>query len=400
MFISQYKHVFATNIDINALSDINDLAEQTVVNHLTSGIVVMVIHNNKIVYNESFGYSYLHNNGNIVNNPVKMTTDNIFDLASLTKVMATTQAIMILLNENKIKLTDRVSKYLPDFASNGKENILIEDLLTHTSGLPAGKPLYFHAENPQEALHYINQLSLVYERGSKKVCSDLGFIILGFIVEKISKQPLDKFVINKIYKPLHMDNTAFILNDAQKIQAVHTSFGDEYEASFQLKDKIAGYYDDIPDLLSFQKWRKYTLYGEVNDGNSYHVFNGVSGHAGLFSNVHDLSILIRLMLNGGYYGNVKLYDPVMIKLFTTEHKFSQSLGFEVDQNYYMGNLAPKGTFGHTGFTGTCLVANNELKTAIIVLSNKQNVGLNEKGVYATPRVLCGEIMDVVWQAIK
>ena len=197
-----------------------------------------------------------------------------------------------------------------------------------------------------------------------------------------------------------MDNTVFILNDAQKIQTVHTSFGDEYEASLQLKDKIAGYYDGIPDLLSFQKWRKYTLHGEVNDGNSYHVFNGVAGHAGLFSNVHDLSILIRLMLNGGYYGNIKLYDPVMIKLFTTEHKFSQSLGFEVDQNYYMGNLAPRGTFGHTGFTGGCLVANKELNTAIIVLSNKQNVGLNEKGVYSTPKVLCAEIMDIVWQSIK
>ncbi|WP_231633127.1 serine hydrolase [Numidum massiliense] len=377
------------------LAAIDRIVEEAIEEGITPGAVVLVAKDNKVVKEKAYGLAYKYDMGQLLDNPRAMTTSTIFDLASVTKVMGTTQGIMKLVAEGKIRIEDSVAKYMPDFAANGKEHITIADLLTHTSGLTPWKPTYFYAENEREVRRYINELPLEYPSGTKRAYSDFSFMVLGFIIEEVSGEPLDAYLEKNIYAPLKMQDTMFNPSDRLKQRIAATSWGNPYEYKM-VDDPNFGYYVE-EDADDFCCWRDYTLIGEVNDGNSYYANEGVAGHAGLFSTARDLAVLGQAMLNGGGYGTNKLYDSETVATFTAEQRFGHGFGWERNGSY-MGSQHSGEAFGHTGFTGTQVIFDPVHRLQIVVLTNKQNNGPRESGSYYSTFALTRNIADTVYES--
>lgn len=362
---------------------------------VTPGAAILVARNGIVVKNTAYGYAQKYDMGKLLDNPRVMTNDSIFDLASVTKVMATTQAVMKLVSEGKLNVEDTVAKYIPEFAKNGKENVKIKELLTHTSGLTPWKPTWYYVNTPADELKLICDLPLEYPSGTYKY-SDFSFMTLAFVVEKITGQTLDQYVENSIYLPLGMKDTMFTPPASLRNRIAATSWGNPYE---EIMVKTGKPYPVDVNFEDFQGWRKYTLVGEVNDGNSFYANGGVAGHAGLFSTTGDLAVLGQAMLNGGGYNTTKLYDKTVIDEFATRHFNNRGYGFEFDMSYMGSKISPT-AFGHNGFTGTHVIFDPQYNLQIIVLTNKQNNGLNSKQSYASTFTLCKNISDLVYQSIN
>lgn len=393
-----YGHAESVGMSSTTLGKIDGVAKQAIQTGMTPGAVVLVARNGKIVKETAYGDAQKHDMGVLLPHPRKMKKNTLFDLASVTKVMGTTQGIMKLVNEKKLKLSDPVVKYIPDFGQNGKEHVTIADLLTHTSGLTPWKPTYLYARNPKQVLEIINNLPLEYPTGTKRVYSDFSFMTLGFVIEKITHRPLDVYLEKQIYQPLKLKNTMFTPDASLRHKIAATSWGNPYEYKM-IDDPNFGYYvEEDPDM--FPGWRHYTLVGEVNDGNSFYGNGGVAGHAGLFSTARDLAVIGQMMLNGGSYGKEKVYSLKTIQNFTSEHAFGQAYGWEKDKNWYMGDYYSSKAFGHTGFTGTQVIFDPAYNLQIIVLTNKQNNGTLPSGSYPSTGPLSKEIANLVYTSIK
>lgn len=390
-------------------SKVDEIVEKAIEDQIIPGAVILATKNDEIIFEKAYGYAQLNDAEDFteidkpkavkLDKPREMKEDTLFDLASVTKVASTTQAIMKLSYENKINLDDLVTKYIPDFGKNGKDSITIKELLTHTSGMPQWTPSFLYVNNDrQKLLEYINDLEPIFEKGDFKY-SDFGFMTLGYIIEEVSGKTLDQYVEEEIYKPIGMENTFYkpLEHGVLKEQIAATSLGNPFE--YRMVDEI-NYpefgYDTTKDQEAFKKfdgWRKYTLVGEVNDGNTGMASNGIAGHAGLYSNVKDLSILTRMMLNGGEINGVKLYDQDTINEFTTNYlkENNRGYGFELNSSY-MGDDV-ENAYGHNGFTGTHIVINPEKNMSFVILTNKQNLGLNEEGSYNGTFKLVNEIVN-------
>lgn len=381
------------------------------------GAVVLAMKDGEVIFEKAYGYAHYYDadyeaEGSTYANPVykktesprEMTVDTLFDLASVTKVMATTQSIMILVDQGKLSVDDKVAQYLPGFEKNGKGDITVAQLLTHSSGLPQWAPTFLYCDSKEEQLEFIKNLELVPEfktDGSEPKYSDFSFMTLGFIVEAITGQDMDVFVKENVYEPLGMDHTTYkpLENGFTKDQIAATSLGNPYE--YRMVDEEnwpdCGY-DCSKDAEAFKKfegWRKNTLIGEVNDGNTGMGGKGVAGHAGLFSTARDLGVLLQCMLNGGEYNGVRLYSPETVKLFTTRHTtyqenhtdkegnpaLSEDFGyaFKLDQSW-MGESATENAFGHDGFTGTTVYADPDNNYIFVCLTNKMQAGFRQTTV--------------------
>ena len=379
----------------NTNKKIQQLAEDKIFAHKTAGMVVVVVKDGVTQYLNAFGYSDLKDKGKNIRNPKSMKTDAIFDLASLTKVLATTQAVMMLINENKLQLNDKASTYLTEFQTPDKEEITIYDLLTHSSGLAPWRPTYMYAKNKQEVLAYIGKLPLAYKPRTNQIYSDLGFISLGAVVEKITNESLDAYISNNLYQKLGMIDTGYNISKEKKIRAVSTSWNNLFEQNM-IKE---GKYGNKGNPKDFKGWRNYTLKGEVDDGNAYYAMAGVSGHAGLFASASDIAKIMQLMLNGGTYNGVSFYSQEIMDNFsqlqTGQGMKGRAIGFDYSRDY-MGKKRPQGTFGHIGFTGNCLAINKEKNIGIAILTNRENVGFNSNGGYTGYNDMCTEIMDSIY----
>ncbi|SFB12361.1 CubicO group peptidase, beta-lactamase class C family [Lentibacillus halodurans] len=388
----------SVGMDKEKLAEIDDIVQEAIHHQVTPGAVILVAKDNKIVLENAYGYAEKYDMGTLLKSPQKMTKKTIFDLASVTKVMGTTQGIMKLVSEGRISVTDKVSKYIPEFAKNGKEDVTITELLTHTSGLTPWEPTYLYAHNPDEVLDYINHLSLEYETGTDRRYSDFSFMTLGFIIEEVTGQNLNEYLKENVYEPLKMKDTMFNAAENTNKQIAATSFGNPYEYKM-IDDPDFGYYVE-EDADKFTQWRNYTLQGEVNDGNSYYAHNGVAGHAGLFSTARDLAVLGQTMLNNGSYGKVDLYNEDVIEAFTSQQRFGQGYGWEKDKAWYMGDKHSQQAFGHTGFTGTQVMFDPKYNLQVIVLTNKQNNGPLESGSYPSTGSLSKAIANTAYESFK
>ncbi len=388
----------SAGMDATRLEEIDSVVKDAINNNITPGAVVLVAKEGRIVKESAYGDAQKYDMGTLLEKPRKMKKKTMFDLASLTKVMGTTQGIMKLVSEGELSVNDRVAKYIPDFASNGKGDITIADLLTHTSGLTPWQPTYFHAKNSKEVLNYINALPLEYETGTDRRYSDFSFMMLGFIIEEISGEKLDDYLHKNIYEPLKMKDTMFTPSDHLDRKIAATSWGNPFEYKM-VDDPNFGY--NVPERAEdFERWRNHTLIGEVNDGNSFYANEGIAGHAGLFSTARDLAVLGQAMLNGGSYGKVNLYDNQVIDSFTQPQRFGQGYGWELDKSWYMGDMHSEKAFGHTGFTGTQVIFDPVYDLQIIVLTNKQNNGPLETGSYPSTGGLSKQIANIVYDSIQ
>lgn len=379
------------------------------------GAVVLAIKDGEVVFEKAYGYAHYYDaaEGSTYENPVyektanprEMTVDTLFDLASVTKVMATTQSIMLLVDQGLLDVNDTVNKHWPEFTGDGKENITVAQLLTHSSGLPQWEATFLYCDTHEEQMEYIENLKIVPEYatdGSEPKYSDFSFMTLGFLVEKITGVPMEDYVKENVYKPLGMNSTTYVPleNGFTKDQIAATSLGNPYEYRMVDEANWSVGYDctkDVDALAAFEGWRNYTLIGEVNDGNCGMGGQGIAGHAGLYSTASDLAILLQVMLDGGKYTDAngveqQLYSEETVKLFTTKHTTYQehhtdkngnpalseefAYGFKLDQSW-MGASATENVFGHDGFTGTNVFADPDNDYIFVCLTNKMQAGFRK-----------------------
>ena len=267
----------------------------------------------------------------------------IYDVASLSKVVGTTTAIMILYDEKKIGLDDPVVNYIPTFGGGDKDRVTIRQLLTHTSGLPAGRDIWRIAQTPLEARALVLNTNLEGRPGAQYIYSDLGADVLGLIVEVVAGEPLDKFLTRRVFEPLGMNETFYRPNDSLRYRIAPTEV--------------------TPP-------RGYPLRGEVHDENAY-ALGGVAGHAGLFSTAADLSVFAQMMLNGGEYNGVQILTKPTVELFTSRSFGHRALGWDTAEgDYGSGRYLGETAYGHTGFTGTSMWIDPEREMFVILLTNR------------------------------
>ena len=359
------------------LGAVDSVIEQAVADGNIPGAVLLVGHDGKVVYRKAYGERSLEPRRET------MTVDTIFDLASLTKVIATTTSVMQLAELGKIRFNDPVSKYLPDFGQNGKQDITIRQLLTHYSGLAPDLDLTTAWEGKQTAY----QLAFVEPPettpGSGFVYSDINFITLGALVEKVSGETLDAYSEKHIFAPLKMAHTRFLPPASWRSKIAPTQY-DENE---------------------------HMLRGVVHDPTARRM-GGVAGHAGLFSTADDLAKFAQALLKGGD----GILSPLMVEKMTQPEQPPQApvlrgFGWDIDSPFSSnrGDLFPVGSFGHTGFTGTSIWVDPTTDTYVILLTNavhprgKGNaIGLRVKvatEVAAALSLTTGEKDELRWKSI-
>ena len=310
--------------------------EQAIADHQIPGAVLLVSHNGEIVYRKAFG------NRSLEPHREPMTLDTVFDIASLTKVVATTTAVMQLVEKGEVRDNDPVEKYIPEFAENGKEDITVRELLTHFSGLPPDLDLSQPWEGRDAALRMAFAEQPEDPPGSRFVYSDINFIVLGALVERVSGMSLDSYCEKNIFSSLAMTHTRFLPPRSWLPRIAPTQY-DEHDTM---------------------------LHGVVHDPTARRM-GGVAGHAGLFSTADDLAKFADFLLHGG-----AVLSPVMIEKMTTPQQpptaqVLRGFGWDIDSplSTNRGELLPVGSFGHTGFTGTSLWIDPTTKTYIILLTN-------------------------------
>lgn len=338
-------------------SEIDNIVSNGINNGAFPGAQVLIGNENEILYSKSYG-NYTYDEGSEA-----VTDETMYDLASVTKVIATTSAIMKLYDQHKFNLSDKVSFYIPEFGVNGKEDITILNLLLHNSGLTAFVPYYKTYNSSTEVLDAIYGAELVYPTGTNFIYSDLNAVVLGKLVEKISGMNLNDFCKENIFIPLDMHNTTFVPDENIKSNTAPTEY-DTY-------------------------WRNRLLQGEVHDETTS-ILGGVSGNAGLFSNATDLYKFMRVMLSNGKYYNPysrglkeeRMFDEITVDLFTKKntdviYENSRALGWdtkplESSTKYRIpcGEMISENCFGHTGYTGTSVWCDKDRKIIVIILTNR------------------------------
>lgn len=338
-------------------SEIDKTVNTGISNSFYPGAQLLIGNENNIIYKQNYGNFTYDEFSNIV------TDESMFDIASLTKVVATTTSIMILYNNGRIDLNEYVSKYIPEFKSNGKDEIKVINLLVHNSGLEAWRPFYKTCSTKEDVLAEIFEAELNYPIGSKTLYSDLNAVLLGLIVERITGTSLDKFCMENIFVNLGMKNSSFNPEESFKKNILPTE-NDAY-------------------------WRMRQIQGEVHDETAS-LMGGVSGNAGMFSNATDLYKFMQMMLKEGMYYNVfsrglkeeRMFKPEIVRMFTakypeTNYFNTRALGWETkpeqkraDVRIPCGELISENCFGHTGFTGTSIWCDIDRKLIIIFLTNR------------------------------
>jgi len=270
---------------------------------------------------------------------------SLWDLASLTKVTGMTTAAMQLYEQGKIDLDAPLQRYIPEWQGPNKELVTVRHLITHTSGLPADKPYDRMTHDPDSIAKLMFATPLDTLPGVRMVYSDIGAYMLGKLVERLSGETLDQYVLNHVFLPLRMTETM-------------------YRPPAALKSRIAP--TEIDSIRGGKVW------GVVHDERAYYL-GGVSAHAGLFSSAHDMARFARMYLNGGELDGVRILQPATIQLFTTRQVQDRGLGWQKpDGRNSAGHLMSERAFGHTGFTGTSIWIDPARDVFVILLSNRVN----------------------------
>ena len=318
------------------LASIDAIMNRAVAEGYIPGGVVLVGHSGSIVYRKAIGMRSLEPTRE------RMTADTIFDLASLTKCIATTTAMMQLIEDGRVRLNDPVAKYLKDFAQNGKQDITIRELMTHFSGLPPDLDLSHPWEGRATAFRMAMEVRPEYPPGSRFVSSDINFETLGFLVEQVTGESLNDYAAQHIFTPLNMKDTSFLPPRDWIARIAPTQ------------------YDE----------RGVMLRGVVHDPTARRM-GGVAGHAGLFSTADDLARFAQALLDG-----TSVVRPLAVEKMSTPQQPANAssvrgLGWDIDSPFSTnrGDLLPVGSFGHTGFTGTSLWIDPVTDTYIVILTN-------------------------------
>jgi beta-N-acetylhexosaminidase len=329
----------------DSLLQIDIIMQNAINDSVFPGGVVGVIRNGVLVWEEGYGYhDYTKTR--------KVEPDDVYDLASITKVMATTTSVMKLVDDGKISLDDPVYRYIEEFDTNNKRDITIRHLLLHTSGLPAFRVYVDVFRTRNEIIQAVKNEPLINGVGTRYVYSDLGFILLAEIVEQVSGKQFDQYTRETLFGPMGMNFTMF-------------------------NPDLAGpeVFSRIPPTEIDAVYHRGVVHRKVNDERAYFM-GGIAGHAGLFSNVQDMAKYAFMLMNNGSYAGQQLLSPETVQYFIGQRSplNHRGLGFDRKNNdarvITAGTLSSDNTFGHTGFTGTSMWIDPEKDVAVILLTNR------------------------------
>ena len=359
------------------------LAAEAIARGVFPGAVVAVIRGRERLLFEAFGHAQ------VVPWRRPMTVNTLFDMASLTKPIATTTAVLQLRERGMLDLDEPVAAHLPAFAAGGKDRVTIRHLLTHTSGLPAWEILYLPGRaaggrpgarpcrSIAEAVARICEMPVDRPPGREVVYSDLGFIILGHLVELLARTSTRAYAQRFILGPLSMRHTRYTPPRAWWPRCAATEDGNAYERVKAAEQGVGRWFG----------WRKHVLRGEVHDGNAWYVGRGVAGHAGLFSTAADVARFAQAVLRGGTLAGRRVLTRDSVAEATRDqtpglNPGRRGLGWSLSGWTFFGTRASPASFGHTGFTGTSLLIDPERDLIVVLLTNRvhpsaQGVGLLE-----------------------
>ena len=346
------------------LAAIDRIVEEGLERKRMPGAVVVVGHRGKIVHRKAYGFR------EIEPRRLPMTVDTVFDLASLTKPIATATSVMTLIEKGQIKLHEPVASYLPLFGRNGKEQITVYHLLTHQGGLIPDNSIRDYEAGPAKAWEYIYALKPVASPGERFIYSDVGFIVLGKLVEEVTGKTLHAYSQGTIFEPLGMSETGYLPREELRRRAATTQERDGHP-----------------------------MRGEVHDPRAF-LLEGVAGHAGLFSTAADLAVYAQMMVQRGEYENVKILQPQTALMMTRAYKVPgglRGLGWDKKSSYSSnrGDLLSDAAFGHGGFTGTAIWIDPAQELFVIFLSNR--VHPDGRG---SVNALAGRIATVAAAAVR
>ena len=340
----------SAGVDLRKLDAIEPLVQEAIAGKKLPGAVVLIGRGDRVLYQKAIGSRAL------VPAVEAMSLDTVFDLASLTKVVATTTSAMLLIERGKLRLNDRVATFIPGFERYGKGNITIRHLMTHVSGLRPDVDLGEAWTGSDTAIGLAVEEVPTSPPGQRFVYSDINFFLLGDIVRRVSGMPLDRFATQEIFDPLGMKDTMFL-------------------PPATLRPRIAPTESCMPFAWPCQGGETQMLRGVVHDPTARRM-GGVAGHAGLFSTAADLSIFCRMLLGGGVYHGTRVLAPLTVEKMTSpalgDDPNIRGLGWDIDSSYSSnrGELLPVGSFGHTGFTGTSLWIDPLTGMFVVFLSNR------------------------------
>ena len=345
-------------ISTEGLARIDAIVAESIKNKELPGAVVLVGHHGQMVWRKAYGARAVEPQREA------MTTDTIFDLASLTKIVATATSIMILIERGEVRLADPVVKFIPEMKGGGRDAITIEQLLTHVSGFAPDFDLRERWTGYDEAMKHLYREPLRSSPGARFVYSDINYIALGEVVHRVSGLPLDQFARRNIFLPLGMRDTGF-------------TPATNLTARIAPTEKRRGQMNYLGDSGSDagtegEQW----LRGQVHDPTSFRM-GGVAGHAGLFSTADDLAVFCQMILSGGRYRGAKILSPYGVAMMTqpravSDNGAARGIGWDIATSFSTnkGDLFPLGSFGHTGFTGTSLWIDPASDTFVVFLSNR------------------------------
>ncbi|MET3698299.1 serine hydrolase domain-containing protein [Bacillus oleivorans] len=321
------------------------------------GAVIHVSYQDQVILQEAIGHRVVF--------PEKqpLEIDTVFDLASLTKVVASLPVTLKLLETGQIRLDDRVAYFLHDFGKNGKDSITIRHLLTHTSGLPAHKEYFLESLTTEQIVDRINKQELVAPIGERVIYSDLGIITLYQVIEKITGDRFEQYVKKQIFEPLQMTETGF-----------NPAFNENRYAATEYSEKLKDYKKGI-----------------VHDDNTESM-GGISGHAGLFSTVNDLANFAAMIESNGVFQGKRIISEEAVELsrknFTPFDSEFRGLGWILKSPTYSscGDFFSNRSYGHTGFTGTSIWFDPEIKLHVILLTNRVHYGRKDPILRLRPRL--------------
>ena len=394
----------SVGLDGAVLDKIDEVAEKAIRIQATPGASVLVVKDGKVVFERSYGQLEYKASP-------KVNSETVYDLASITKVLATTQAVMFLVSRGELDMNKTLSDYLPELRGTNKEKLVLKDVMAHEAGLVAYIPHYaktvqngswrgdfykptaepgftrpvsndmFGRDDLRDSIwNWTVESKLMQKSGGryKYVYSDLTMYLMQAVVERVVNQPLNEFMDQNFYEPLGLSTLTFKPTEKMPV------------------DNIAPTEDDVA-------FRKRLVRGYVHDPGAA-MFGGVAGHAGLFGKANDLAVMMQMMLNKGYYGDVALIKPEVVETFTKNQSNQSRRGWgwdkpnkEVGKGGSAGDLAPKSVYGHTGFTGTCIWADPDNNLIYVFLSNRvypdaNNTKLLKEGIRT-------EIHDIIYQAM-
>lgn len=343
---------------------LDSLMNAAIADHATPGATVAIARRGRLVVLRGYGHS------DWAPNAPRATDSTMYDMASLTKVVATTTAAMILEDEGKLDIDRTVASYLPQYDVPDKRAITLRMLLTHASGIKSNFPLWKDAKGREQYFAGMVTFPLVRAPGSAVEYTDWNMVLMQFVIEKITGQTLDQFVQARVFGPLGLRDT-------------------QYNPPASLKPRIAP--TETEDFRGGQVW------GIVHDETAW-ALGGVSGNAGLFSSARDLAVFVQMLLNGGSYGGVQLIKPSTVARWTARQRAdaSRALGWDTPSaNSSAGRFFSFRSFGHTGFTGTSIWADPEKELFVVLLTNRVNPTRDNQKIGPLRRA----VADLVQQSV-